>query len=137
MKKLVALITIFLLGLFLVSKCKTSQSGIGEDSAKWLPKSASDISYSFHFLGTKIYECTISEKDFIDWMVAEGRKPEEIIEPIELDRYTATIERDYDRTQRVLVANGLVYSQVFDNGGGEYWAFDRTVSRVYYYFVPR
>ncbi len=101
-------------------------------SVKWLPKSATDISYLSQsgFSSVKVYECKISKQDFISFAEQEKwtLKTENNVELRYMLLFGAKMNIDYSKP----VKNAFIYDKRFKNGGGTTVVYDKKEQKLYY-----
>lgn len=125
---------------------------IGENvaSVKWLPKSATNVSFykSYHFTA---YEFDISESEFARWSrwpviptnlevtmvtyryrLPGPREPTADATKEQIDRYTEYLSRLQHK-----FCDGLYYKELHDNGAVLEVGYDRAIGRAYFHLTPR
>ena len=107
--------------------------GENELSVKWLPKTATNVSY-FRSYGFTAYEFDISESDFVKW---SSWQLSPIERPVTVFRYCHGNPAVAFDSKRAIVVNGLTYSYRYHNHGGVIVAYDRTKGRAFYWSAPR
>jgi hypothetical protein len=121
------------------------ETGENVEHVKWLPKSASNVSYLRSYSFTA-FEFDISESDFMDW---SGWKLQQISGPVRITRYCFSNHADFgpnpspeeieawENRNQALITDGLYYEHRQSNGGGVRVGYDRDKGRAFFQSSPR
>jgi hypothetical protein len=150
LKHVLILITVLVCGLAFLRAVYIDltyvETGENVEYVKWLPKSASNVSYYRSYSFTA-YEFDISEADFLAWSFW---KMQPITKPVSVIRYSYTnhppylsqtptseeLEQWYSQCHAT-VSNGWWYERRQSNGGGVSVAYDRKKGRAFVQTSPR
>lgn len=91
----------------------TPKYGEGVDSVKWLPSTASHISF-YRSKQVQVYEFEISVENFKLWAEDNGLIVKRIIQPVALSRYKAYLPVDQSQKGKPVSSDGFVTVEEFD-----------------------
>ena len=122
------------------------ETGENVEHVKWLPKSASNVSFHRSYSFTA-YEFDIPESEFLAW---SSWKMQPVTKPVSVMRYSYTNHPHYLSQNPTMaemeqwhsqchatVSNGWWHERRQSNGGGVSVAYDRTKGRAFVQTSPR